>query len=228
MIHKIFTVKIQLFHLGFIAEIIIDPTRQSNRFQKLLKSFRFKVQKWTVNQNCTVLKLNGLESNRRISDRPILICWAVYFDFRPMDFESFLTRSRSRFLDRPYSEFNNLKSLSNFGFAFLSDQFADQSEPDLSFSAKRTENGSTSDSRIFSKIRSLGSKDSRLSQSESSSSSAKRELGRDVPRRSQRLRSSVSENDRQIFERSRFDIGIDLTVTIFIKSIVVQNDISDR
>ena len=144
------------------------------------------------------------------------------------NFESFLTRSRSRFLDRPNSEFNILKSLSNFGLIFLSDQFADQSEPERSFSAKRTENGSISESRIFSKIRSLGSKDSRLSQSESSSSSAKRELGREVPRRSQRLRSSVSENDRQIFERSRFDLGIDLTVTIFIKSIVVQNDISDR
>ena len=83
MTHKIFTVKIQLFHLGFIAEIIIDPTRQSNRFEMLSKSW-LKIQKWTVTQKCTVLKLDGLESNRRISDRPISVCWAVHFDLRPI------------------------------------------------------------------------------------------------------------------------------------------------
>ena len=184
MTHKIFTVKIQLFHLGFIAEIIIDPTRLSNRFLKLSKSSGFNVQKWTVARKFTVLKfgVSRIGEFRTARFRSVGPSTLICVQFQ--DFESFLTRSRSRFFDRPNSEFNNLKSLSNFGFVFLSDQFADQSEPDLSFSTKRTEKGSISESRIFSKIRSLGSKDSRLSQSESSSSSAKRELGREVPRRS--------------------------------------------
>ena len=86
-----FTAKIQLFHLGFIAEFIIGPTHQSNHFQKLSKWYRY-CQRFELADH---LKVNGPQSGRiwaEFSNHEgngssiIYICRTVKFDRRPSNF----------------------------------------------------------------------------------------------------------------------------------------------